>query len=353
MKVMVTGGAGFIGSHVADALVRAGDRVIVVDDLSTGFRANLNPGAEFIECDIRDPRAADLVREERPDAICHHAAQMSVPRSLKEPMLDVDVNVRASLQLALAAAETGARFLFASTGGALYGDADVLPTPESYPAWPVSPYGAGKLAFEHYLHALRLSLGLDYVVLRYGNVFGPRQNPHGEAGVVAIFCRALVSGSYCAITGDGRQTRDYIYVDDVVAACLAALRSIREPLQRRNRTPDLGQRDFRADRRRLGLDRQACACRRQGWRAEDVGAGLAPNLNRAGLATSGLTARRPPGHRAVVPRGSRAGGSSHTGMSRLGIRILAVGALALIFAAAVATAYRLYLLQPHASLATG
>jgi len=224
MKVMVTGGAGFIGSHVADALVRAGDRVIVVDDLSTGFRANLNPGAEFIECDIRDPRAADLVREERPDAICHHAAQMSVPRSLKEPMLDVDVNVRASLQLALAAAETGARFLFASTGGALYGDADVLPTPESYPAWPVSPYGAGKLAFEHYLHALRLSLGLDYVVLRYGNVFGPRQNPHGEAGVVAIFCRALVSGSYCAITGDGRQTRDYIYVDDVVAACLAALR---------------------------------------------------------------------------------------------------------------------------------
>lgn len=223
MKVLVTGGAGFIGSHVVDALVDEGQRVTVMDDLSTGSRENVHSRAEFIELDIRSPEAADWIRRHRPAVICHHAAQMSVPRSLKDPMYDIDVNVRASLQLALAASEVGSRFVFASTGGAMYGDATVLPTPEGYPAWPVSPYGAGKRAFEHYLHALRASVGLDYVALRYANVYGPRQNPHGEAGVVAIFFRALIEGREFAITGDGSQTRDYIFVDDIVRACAMAI----------------------------------------------------------------------------------------------------------------------------------
>jgi UDP-glucose 4-epimerase len=223
--VLATGGAGFIGSHLADALLKRGDEVIVIDDLSTGSSQNLNPDAEFHQLDIRSRQAAELVRRRRPDAIVHHAAQMSVSRSVREPAFDADVNLMGSINLLEAARQAEARFIFASTGGALYGDADILPTPETYPAWPVSPYGVSKLAFEHYLHCYGVQHGLGYTALRYANVYGPRQNPHGEAGVVAIFCLNLLSAEPPTVNGDGKQTRDFIHVADVVRANLAALDS--------------------------------------------------------------------------------------------------------------------------------
>lgn len=223
MKILVTGGAGFIASHLVDSLVDRGDEVLVLDDLSTGERENVNPAATFQQLDIREPEGAAAVREWRPDVVCHHAAQMSVSRSVREPLFDASVNLVGGLHLLEAAREVGARFLFASTGGALYGDADVLPTPETYPAWPVSPYGVAKLSFEHYLHCYGVQHGLRYVVLRYANVYGPRQNPHGEAGVVAIFCLRMLAGEPAVINGDGRYLRDYVHVADVVRANLAAL----------------------------------------------------------------------------------------------------------------------------------
>ena len=223
--MLATGGAGFIGSHLADALLKRGDEVIVIDDLSTGSSQNLNPDAEFHQLDIRSRQAAELIRRRRPDAIVHHAAQMSVSRSVREPAFDADVNLMGSINLLEAARQVEARFIFASTGGALYGDADILPTPETYPAWPVSPYGVSKLAFEHYLHCYGVQHGLGYTALRYANVYGPRQNPHGEAGVVAIFCLNLLSAEPPTVNGDGKQTRDFIHVADVVRANLAALDS--------------------------------------------------------------------------------------------------------------------------------
>jgi UDP-glucose 4-epimerase len=225
VKVLVTGGAGFIGSHVVDALVERGDRVLVLDDLSTGARDYVNEAAEFGELDIRTPEAGAAVRQWRPDVVCHHAAQMSVSRSVREPLFDASVNLVGGLNLLEAARVAGARFLFASTGGALYGDADVLPTAETYPARPVSPYGVAKLSFEHYLHCYRIQHGLPYVALRYANVYGPRQNPHGEAGVVAIFCLKLLADQQPIINGDGKQTRDLVHVADVVRANLLALDS--------------------------------------------------------------------------------------------------------------------------------
>jgi UDP-glucose 4-epimerase len=225
LKILVTGGAGFIASHLVDALVARGDDVLVVDDLSTGDRANLNPKARFFELDIRGNAAADLIRSERPGAISHHAAQMSVSRSVKEPVFDADVNVMGSLNIALAAIDTGSRLVFASTGGALYGDADVIPSPEAAPAWPVSPYGISKLSFEHYLFGFHRTRGLSYMALRYANVYGPRQNPHGEAGVIAIFCEGLLGKRPIKIHGAGTDTRDYVHVDDVVHANLLALGS--------------------------------------------------------------------------------------------------------------------------------
>lgn len=223
MKILATGGAGFIGSHVVDALIERGDEVVVIDDLSSGSRENLNAQAEYHQLDIRSPEAAELLRESRPDAVSHHAAQMSVRRSVEEPVFDAQVNLMGSLNLLEAARTVGARLVFASTGGALYGDADVLPTPETYPAWPVSPYGVSKLSVEHYLHCYRVEHGLSYAALRYANVYGPRQNPHGEAGVVAIFCLKFLAGERPVINGDGRQTRDFVHVADAVRAHLAAL----------------------------------------------------------------------------------------------------------------------------------
>jgi len=223
VRVLVTGGAGFIGSHLVEALLGRGDDVLVIDDLSTGSRQNLAAGAVFHQLDVRAPEAAALVLDWRPDVICHQAAQMSVSRSVREPLFDAGVNLVGGLHLLEAARQVNARFLFASTGGALYGDADALPTPETYPAWPVSPYGVAKLSFEHYLHCYRVQHGLRYAALRYANVYGPRQNPHGEAGVIAIFCLRLFSGQQVVINGDGGYLRDYVHVADVVRANLAAL----------------------------------------------------------------------------------------------------------------------------------
>ena len=222
---MVTGGAGFIASHLVDTLVERGDDVLIVDDLSTGDPANLNPEARFFQLDIRDPAAAELIRSEKPRAISHHAAQMSVSRSVAEPVFDAQVNVLGSLNLALAAIDAGCRLVFASTGGALYGDAAEMPTGETAPAWPVSPYGISKLSFEHYLFGFRHTRGLSYAALRYANVYGPRQNPHGEAGVVAIFCEGLLGKRDFRVNGAGTDTRDYVYVEDVVRANLLAVDS--------------------------------------------------------------------------------------------------------------------------------
>ncbi len=221
----MTGGAGFIGSHVVDALVERGDQVLVIDDLSTGEREFVNSRAEFRQLDIRTPEAANAAREWRPDVVCHHAAQMSVSRSVREPLFDAGINLIGGLNILEAAREAGARFIFASTGGALYGDANILPTPETYPAMPVSPYGVAKLSFEHYLHAYAAQHALGYVALRYSNVYGPRQNPHGEAGVIAIFLTKLLTDDQPVVNGEGTDTRDYVHVDDVVRANLLAIDS--------------------------------------------------------------------------------------------------------------------------------
>ena len=226
MKVLVTGGAGFIGSNLADRLVADGHQVVVVDDLSSGKRDQVPAEANFYHMDIESRWLDRVIEREQPEAVCHLAAQMSVSRSVREPLFDARVNVLASLGLLDACRAHGVkRIVFSSTGGAIYGDADIIPTPEDYPAAPVSPYGAGKLSFEHYLHVYRVAHGVSSVALRFANVYGPRQDPHGEAGVVAIFSRSLLAGAVPTIHGAGDETRDYVYVGDVVAAIAAAMRS--------------------------------------------------------------------------------------------------------------------------------
>ena len=223
MRILVTGGAGFIGSHLVDAYLAAGHEVGVLDDLSTGLQANVHAQARFWKADIRTPALPAIVDEFRPDVISHHAAQMSVSFSAREPRTDAEINILGTLNLLEAAVRCGVqRVIFASTGGAMYGDQGVLPTNEKTMPAPVSPYGAAKLAVEKYLHAFHVMHGMQAVALRYANVYGPRQNPHGEAGVVAIFCRGVLEGRELTVNGDGKQTRDYVYVGDVVAANLRA-----------------------------------------------------------------------------------------------------------------------------------
>lgn len=217
--VVVTGGAGFIGSHIADAYIARGYRVTVVDNLSTGDRRNVNARAEFVEADVRE---LDL-RPLRPDIVSHHAAQVDVRKSVDDPATDAEINVVASVRLLQHAAEVGVkRFIFASSGGAIYGEPLFAPQTEDHPVHPLSPYGCAKLAVEHYMNSFRFVYGLSTVAMRYANVYGPRQNAKGEAGVIAIFARKMLAGEPATINGDGEQTRDFVYVKDVVAANMEA-----------------------------------------------------------------------------------------------------------------------------------
>jgi UDP-glucose 4-epimerase len=226
MKVLVTGGAGFIGSHICDRLAEEGHELVVLDDLSTGHVEQVHSKARFYQMDLASPWLEELFRIEQPQAVIHQAAQASVRRSVEDPVFDARVNVLGIAALLQASVKHKVqRVLFASTGGALYGDATVTPTPEDYPTLPVSPYGASKLAGEGYLRTFHALHRLSYAGLRYANVYGPRQDPHGEAGVVAIFTRRLLSGEPVRINGDGRQTRDFVYVRDVADANARALLS--------------------------------------------------------------------------------------------------------------------------------
>lgn len=223
MKVMVTGGAGFIGSHVVDALVAAGHDVCVVDDLSTGRAANVNSAARFYQVDIRSADLAEVFAAERPQAVSHQAARANVRESMDKPLLYADVNVLGSLNVLECCRKHGVRkVIYASTGGASYGEPQQLPAPEDHPVNPLDPYGASKHHVEHYLYLYRYNYGLEYTILRYPNVFGPRQDPHGEAGVVAIFTGQMLTGGQPVINGTGEQERDFVYVSDVARANLIA-----------------------------------------------------------------------------------------------------------------------------------
>mgnify|MGYP000561555274 FL=1 len=224
MKILVTGGAGFIASHVVDALIAAGHDVAIVDNLSTGRRQNINPQARFYEVDIRSAALAEVFAQERPEVVNHHAAQIDVRRSVADPIHDADVNILGSLNLLELARQHGVRkVVYISTGGAVYGEPVYLPCDEAHPVDPLCPYGATKHTVEHYLFMYRQNYGLDYTVLRYPNVYGPRQDPHGEAGVVAIFAGQMLSGQQVTINGSGEQERDFVYVGDCVRANLLAL----------------------------------------------------------------------------------------------------------------------------------
>jgi len=225
MRILVTGGAGFIGSSIARAYLAAGHDVAIVDDLSSGRRENLPAGAIFFQIDIRNVK---LLRQTfatiRPEVVNHHAAQLDIRRSLREPLFDVQVNVVASVTLLELCVEHGVKkVIFASSGGAIYGEPRLLPVAEGSPEAPISHYGVAKLAVERYLAVYSLLYGIHFTALRYANVYGPRQNPHGEAGVVAIFIGQLLQGVTPTIFGDGTKTRDYVFVDDVVAANLLVL----------------------------------------------------------------------------------------------------------------------------------
>ena len=215
-----------MGSHVCDRLAHDGHELVILDDLSTGRVAQVHPAARFYQMELDSPWLDQLFAIERPEAVVHHAAQASVRRSVADPVFDARVNVLGTIALLQASVRHNVRrFVFASTGGAIYGEASVVPTPEDFRAAPISPYGASKLAAEVMMATFRAMSGLSYVALRYGNVYGPRQDPHGEAGVVAIFSRQLLAGAEAVITGDGEQTRDFVYVADVAEANALALGS--------------------------------------------------------------------------------------------------------------------------------
>jgi UDP-glucose 4-epimerase len=223
MRILLTGGAGFIGSHVADLLLERGHEVAVVDGLSSGKRENIPQAARFYETDIRTG-CTRVFEEFGPEALCHQAAQMDVRRSVREPDFDAEVNILGTIRFLQNCIEYDVRrVVFASTGGAIYGEQETFPASEDHPQYPLSPYGVSKLAGERYLNFYRVQYGLPYVALRYANVYGPRQDPHGEAGVVAIFCGNLASGKSSTINGTGEQSRDYVYVEDVARANVLAL----------------------------------------------------------------------------------------------------------------------------------
>jgi len=229
-KILVTGGAGFIGSHVVDLFVAQGYEVVILDDLSTGHASNLNPAARFYQIDIRSPQVREVFEAEKPDYVSHHAAQMDVRRSVAQPLVDASINILGSINLLEYAREFGVkRFIYISTGGAVYGEPEKLPCDETHPINPICQYGASKHTVEHYLYMYHVNYGLGYTVLRYPNVFGPRQDPHGEAGVVSIFTGKMLSGEQVVINGDGDQTRDFVYVGDCARANYLALTIDHQP----------------------------------------------------------------------------------------------------------------------------
>ena len=224
MKILVTGAAGFIGSHVADAYINAGHEVTIVDNLSTGRMENVNPKTRFRKIDLRSSELTEVFRDGGFEVVNHHAAQMDVRKSVEDPIYDAEVNALGTINLLQQCIKNGVKkFIFASTGGAVYGEQDYFPADEAHPNRPLCPYGITKLMGEKYLFYYQAVHGLENVILRYSNVYGPRQNPHGEAGVVAIFTTRLLAGQQPIINGDGKQTRDYVYVGDVVRANVLAL----------------------------------------------------------------------------------------------------------------------------------
>jgi UDP-glucose 4-epimerase len=226
MKIVVTGGAGFIASHIVDAYIQLNHEVYVIDDLSTGRNRNLNSSAKLYSLDIADPKAGQLIAEIKPHILNHHAAQMDVRRSVADPTFDARVNIIGFINLLEACKDAGVkRVIFSSSGGAVYGDREPIPATEAHETLPLSPYGVSKLTGELYLGYYSMAFGLPYVALRYANVYGPRQSTKGEAGVVAIFISQLLAGKNPVINGDGKQTRDYVFVGDVVKANIAALDS--------------------------------------------------------------------------------------------------------------------------------
>jgi len=226
MKVLITGGAGFIGSHIVDGLINEGYEVVVVDDLSTGKESNINGKAKFYKLDIQDTGLESIFREERPAFVCHQAAQKDVRLSVSNPIYDAKINILGTINILQNCIKYNVRkIVFASTGGAIYGEQNVFPASENHPTRPISPYGITKLVAEHYMYYYKTVQGLDYVSLRYANVYGPRQDPHGEAGVVAIFIQKMLRGEQAIINGDGEQTRDFVYVGDVARANILAIKN--------------------------------------------------------------------------------------------------------------------------------
>ena len=226
MNILVTGGAGFIGSQIVDAYINKNHHVVIVDNLSKGQKQFINPKATFHELSISSPSIEQIIKTNNIEIINHHAAQISVTDSVKDPVKDAESNIIGTLQLLQSAVKLGVkRFIFASTGGAIYGEQDYFPAKENHPQKPTSPYGISKLSIEGYLRFYQEQYGIKSIIFRYGNVFGPRQNPNGEAGVVAIFCNRLLKNQVPIINGDGEQTRDYIFIKDVVQANLLALKT--------------------------------------------------------------------------------------------------------------------------------
>ncbi len=224
MNILVTGGAGFIASHLADGFIDQGHSVTIIDNLSMGRMGNVNSQAKFYLMDVRAREVSKVFEQGQFDVVCHHAAQMDVRMSVKDPTFDADVNILGTLNLLQNCIDYKVgKFMFASTGGAVYGEQDIFPCDETHPTRPVSPYGISKLVVEKYLYYYAVEFGLKHEILRYANIYGPRQNAKGEAGVIAIFCDRLLSGGQPIINGDGKQTRDYVFVGDVVRANLLAL----------------------------------------------------------------------------------------------------------------------------------
>lgn len=224
MRYIVTGGAGFIGSHIVDGLIeKNGNRVSVIDNLSSGKKENINPSAKFYKADITDKNISEIFKKEKPEVVFHFAAHIEARESVKNPVEDAKINILGSLNIIENCRKLGVKkIMFASSGGEIYGDSKIIPTPETKIEDPISPYGAAKFSVEKYLNSYFKIYGINFVALRYGNVYGPRQNPFGEAGVVAIFTNKMLNNANLVIHGDGRQTKDYIFIEDAALATLAA-----------------------------------------------------------------------------------------------------------------------------------